>query len=106
MNCLNCNREVDQSTGRRARLYCNDSCKGNYWRRKKPPESKVKVLSIETYNELLEAVKKTGWTAPKTDIPKPAQKYVHVKKQIPKLTDKPDRLPGENSIEYRIRVGS
>lgn len=92
MECLNCGGDVVQSVGRRSRLYCNDRCKGLYWKFKKPRESKVKVLSIAAYDALV-LLSRGGVVVEK--------KVVRVREVKEAVLE---RRPGEPYIEYSIRL--
>ena len=44
MKCLQCKKEIDQPSGKRAKQFCNNSCRSNYWyARNKKGKSKPKV---------------------------------------------------------------
>jgi hypothetical protein len=32
MNCLNCQKKIEQASGRRPKLYCSPKCRNEYWR--------------------------------------------------------------------------
>ncbi len=40
MNCLECGKEIAQTTGKRARIFCNSTCRSNYWQKKKRESKK------------------------------------------------------------------
>jgi len=52
MNCLNCNKEVKQSEGKRERKYCNDTCKQIHWQ--KTHKKEQKYVQYKTFKELLD----------------------------------------------------
>jgi len=64
--CLNCGKEVVQKEGRRKRLYCSDTCRVKFNRQKHG--KKVRWVSVEKYNELLERVSKNNEPENKASI--------------------------------------
>lgn len=52
MNCLNCNKEVKQTEGKRQRKYCDDACKQIHW--KKTNKKEPKYVQYKTFKELLD----------------------------------------------------
>lgn len=35
MNCLNCNKPLEQTPGKKAKQFCNVSCRSSYWQKQK-----------------------------------------------------------------------
>ena len=57
MNCLNCNKEVKQSEGKRERKYCDDNCKQQYWvkNHKKEPKYVQAARVKKVFDKLKDA---------------------------------------------------
>lgn len=56
--CLNCEKELVMTVGRRAKKFCKSSCRAAYHQKKNG--GKPRWVSIEKYNELLAKVKETN----------------------------------------------
>ena len=117
--CLNCGKEVEQKVGRRERLYCNQSCKGLYFRKSKPKEKRY--VQVDTYKRLVEEnielkrklfeVKVTDATKPTNEVKPPEvpkTNYSINTERIAKIEDllklPPKYLPSEkrNKLEKEL----
>lgn len=95
MNCLNCNREVPQIVGRRARLYCDGKCKGEYWRGGRTKE-KRKTILVSEYKELVRLAKLGKMVE--------AGKYIPVVKgDVKDIQINVVRQEGESVLDFKIR---
>ncbi len=71
MECLNCSKELVQIEGKRAKQFCNSTCRSNYWQKEKRKE---KIKSN---------LKKGGFTEKQiTEIAQNSKKHFEEKKQI------------------------
>lgn len=50
MECLECNKNLEQTLGKRAKQFCNSTCRSNFWQKAKrkiaennKPENKKKI---------------------------------------------------------------
>jgi hypothetical protein len=51
MKCLECSKDLEQTVGKRAKQFCNSTCRSNYWQKAKrkikennKPENKKRIL--------------------------------------------------------------
>jgi hypothetical protein len=55
--CLQCNKWISQPDGKRAKLFCNNTCRSNYWYSKnkkgKPASTDVKVTDLTKPTDVL-----------------------------------------------------
>jgi hypothetical protein len=68
MKCLECKKDLEQTQGKRAKQFCNSTCRSNYWQKenrklKSEPKVNIKDLTKNTH----EASNKTK-PAPKTNF--------------------------------------
>lgn len=72
MNCLNCDKELVQMPGKRAKQFCNSTCRSNYWQKEKRASKKTSGNQVEKKEPKLEyekspvfknAVEKMLWEA-------------------------------------------
>lgn len=42
MGCLECGKELTQTPGKRAKLFCNVTCRSNYWQKQKRKDAPLK----------------------------------------------------------------
>lgn len=80
MPCLNCNKEIIQIPKKREKMFCNSTCRSNFWQKEK---RKASVLFFEPTME----ENKYDET-----VPKKKQKPVIEQKQ-PILTDSKPSMP-------------
>lgn len=62
MKCLNCNSELIQQKGKREKVFCNSTCRSNYWQKAKrlekegvPPEEISKQIKTSNKKEAKQA---------------------------------------------------
>jgi len=93
--CLTCGAELSHTEGKRPKKYCNQTCKQKHWNiNKKEP---MKCIPIKLYEELMSK-------AATHDARYSAAAEV-IKNQGPvTVTSTADKMPGESSIDYRIRI--
>lgn len=80
--CLNCNKDLKQIPGKRQKSFCNSTCRSNYWQKANRLKSNSKAVKPE----------------PKQVEENKIQEPVQV------LKNTNDRLPGETSLDYKIRI--
>lgn len=51
MQCLNCNAEIEQTLGKRERMFCNSTCRSNYWQKQKRLKKATKIVSDKVVKE-------------------------------------------------------
>lgn len=56
-NCLNCQKEITQKEGKRAKKFCNDICRATYWQKKNKGKEPKYVL-FKTFKEMQEKLNK------------------------------------------------
>lgn len=44
MGCLNCGKEIEQNPKKRAKQFCNSTCRSGYWQRQKSAEKRKNNL--------------------------------------------------------------
>jgi CRISPR/Cas system-associated protein Cas7 (RAMP superfamily) len=76
MNCLNCGAEVKQTPGKRAKGYCNSSCRQKHWLK----------------NNKKESVRKPGRPR-KSEEPEKKIDPVEIQRQIAELKEKYKDMP-------------
>ena len=65
-NCPYCSKEIVQIDNRRPKVYCNDKCRGLYWRMEKSTTTKT-IIKVKFDNVDIEKkpkvtpTKKTDW---------------------------------------------
>lgn len=97
MTCPECKKEVEQTEGKRPKVFCNSSCRSNFWQKAKRREggavvknktqggSKIQNLNNPTKtNEMPEKQPKTNYTI--------------------NTTDRPRRRDGEDAIDFAGRL--
>jgi hypothetical protein len=52
MNCLNCQKELPQIQGKKARQYCNETCRSSYWHRQKRKQKKEAEKELAMENDI------------------------------------------------------
>lgn len=45
-NCLNCDKGIEQTQGKREREFCNSTCRSNYWQKQKRLSEKPNPLTL------------------------------------------------------------
>lgn len=43
MNCTECNKEIPQTVGKRAKIFCNSTCRSNHWQKEKRKQNSAGV---------------------------------------------------------------
>ena len=111
--CLNCETILVHPEGRRPKKFCNDSCKAAHWR--KNHKGKGKFVDRKKYDDLkaeLEALKLASISGENVSKEISA-KVKEIKVAEPPKSNYtidttkdfyPGRLPGESSIDYRVRM--
>lgn len=84
MECLNCKKEVEQTVGKRPKLYCSDSCRTSFFQKKKKKGGiSAKYVLKKTYDEMFERLNArikqleaqiSGQGSSKVDVPKNEEK--------------------------------
>jgi endogenous inhibitor of DNA gyrase (YacG/DUF329 family) len=96
MNCPNCQKEVIQVVGKRSKVFCNSTCRSNFWQ--KGERKKAKIVNL---NE------NTGTASNKTK-PAPQTNYsIDTTKNENKGLNqgaRPQRLPNEDALDYAGRI--
>jgi hypothetical protein len=117
--CLNCDKELVHVEGRRKKKYCDEDCKGQFFRKVK---REPKYVQFKTYKELsdkFEAVLKIAHQEGRDNQFENAARGRDEDGSVKSPTNKGDekinkmiaemkaneipRLKGENSIDYRLR---
>jgi hypothetical protein len=54
MKCLECKKDLEQTQGKRAKQFCNSTCRSNYWQKenrklKSEPKVNIKDLTKNTH---------------------------------------------------------
>jgi hypothetical protein len=44
--CLNCNKALPQTEGKRAKQFCNSTCRSNYWQKEKRKNSDKSLTKV------------------------------------------------------------
>lgn len=126
-NCLSCNSPIEQTKGKRAKLYCGALCKANYFKIK--AFSDVVHISRTEYERLLAIESKFEGIKDIPDSLYPDGNNAKIaslmekqrntnKKMLSKANGVvnasevrfntvnvlPDRLPGESTIDFKIRM--
>jgi hypothetical protein len=102
MNCRDCKKYVEQTPGKRAKEFCNSTCRSNFWqkedRKKKVSNPKAQIKYL---NENTSTVSNKTKPAPKIKIP-----IDTAKKENRSLNqaERPQRLPNEGVIDYAGRI--
>lgn len=52
MNCLNCEKPLTYTTGKKKKKFCNDSCRIIHWQNAKKKETNNKVVPQKEWNAL------------------------------------------------------
>lgn len=83
--CLNCDKELIQTDGKRDKKFCSNTCRSSYWF-KKNKVPKVKTVSIEEWNELQNKLKKFEGLkgASVADLNNPINEVKNITKEPPK----------------------
>ncbi len=113
--CLNCGKQIEAYTGRRAKKYCSSACKQAYFQKNKKKEPKYVLLT--TYKDeiekrdarikLLEAQisAQSENKAKYQNNLKEAKTWTSVPADaVFVLNSKPVRLPNEDALDYAGRV--
>lgn len=91
MECPNCGNEIKQLPKKRLKVFCNNTCRSNYWQKAERLEKQG--LSAE---EIVKKIKKTKREKKEVKLPSP-------KKQIMEA-EKPEKMKGESGIDYAVRL--
>jgi hypothetical protein len=86
MACKNCGEAIVQTPGKRAKEFCDSTCRSNYW-------------------QIKNRLNKSGFSPPKPQPNKSVEKVKTAPKVMPKKeptkTDKPEPKPG--SLAYYLK---
>jgi hypothetical protein len=89
MACKNCGEPIVQTPGKRAKEFCDSTCRSNYW-------------------QIKNRLGKIGLSPPKPQPNKPTKKAKAAPKVVPKKeptkTGKPEPRPG--SMNYFLKYGN
>lgn len=115
--CLNCEKEIVNIEGRRAKKYCDNKgkCKGEYFRKQKKPSQYVNKATFDElesrYNQLINAASgrdRNGVNNDElrvTDLTKPNKEVKPKETPITNYSvNIPPKLKGESGIDYKIRI--
>jgi hypothetical protein len=47
MKCKNCDKELEQTVGKREKIFCNSTCRSNFWQKNKKKSAKKEVIKNE-----------------------------------------------------------
>lgn len=102
MNCLNCNKELEQIKGKRERKFCNSTCRSNFWQKenrknKLPlPKDYVEMKDIRISENILH-----------TDTIKENIEVIdnsEIEKQIAEI--KEEKIPAERDTPFGKKIWS
>lgn len=80
MKCLNCDADLMQGKGKREKIFCDSTCRSNYWQKSKRLENEG--LSVE---EIIAKIKKSKKSEVKiSDLNRETQKVKDVTEEKPK----------------------
>jgi len=107
-NCLECGSPLSHVEGRKKKMFCNQVCKGKYWRKNNPPKKENKTVKI--IEEILMSEK--GIELISEIMSKIANKSKSENRKlntsdVPKIlteTNKPEKVKGESTIDYALRL--
>ncbi len=57
--CLQCNKWIKQPEGKRTKLFCNNTCRSNYWYTKNKKEADPKVKDLTRPTNVIEPYKQS-----------------------------------------------
>ena len=112
--CLNCGENLNHTEGKREKVFCNTTCRSNYWQKSERLEKKG--LSVE---QIVSAIEKS-WKSKTREMNQKILKQIEdsVFPDLPKVgvvinpdyvtvsyvEPKPEKLKGEKEIDYLIRL--
>jgi hypothetical protein len=97
MNCRECKKDIEQTVGKRAKEFCNSTCRSNFWQKNKRkiaannlPANKERILSERTTPNKAE----NGHKQPLT--PNEVVRVKDLTKNTPAASNKPESAPKTN----------
>jgi len=48
--CLNCGKEIIQTPHKKIKIFCNSTCRSNYWQKEKRKSAKIQTIQIKKEN--------------------------------------------------------